>query len=162
MWLRQMGDGLCGVIRHWGSPARSARTVSESIRTPILSLGATSSSIACMIEGTPAITMTLPIQNPGAPDTLLRTSSAALGTRVMRSRASFISAALPERIECIDDRFLLIADDPHFTTQWEILSGRTKNQNIGDCRGISDGGRHRLAGQLRLQLEAALEARRAT
>ena len=54
----------------------------------------------------------------------------------MRRRASFIGAAMPERIECIDDRFLLIADDPHFTTQWEILSGRTKNQNIGDCRGI--------------------------
>jgi hypothetical protein len=30
----------------------------------------------------------------------------------------------------------------------EILSGRTKDQNIGDCRGISDGGRHQLAGQL--------------
>jgi hypothetical protein len=28
-----------------------------------------------MIEGTPAITMTLPIQNPGAPDTLLRMRS---------------------------------------------------------------------------------------
>jgi len=78
--------------------------------------------------------------------------------RVMRRRASFIGAAMPKRIECIDDRFLLIADDPHFTTQGEILSGRTKNQNIGCCRGISDGGRHRLAGQLRLQLEAALEA----
>jgi len=158
MWLRQMGDGLCGVIRHWGSPARSARTVSESIRTPILSLGATSSSIACMIEGTPAITMTLPIQNPGAPDTLLRTSSAALGMRVMRSRASFISAALPERIECIDDRFLLIADDPHCTTQGGNPVRPHQGQNIGYCRGISDGGRRRLAGQLRLQLEAALEA----
>jgi hypothetical protein len=41
----------------------SARTVFESMRTPILSLGATSSSIACMIEGTPAITITLPIQS---------------------------------------------------------------------------------------------------
>ena len=92
MWLRQMGDGLCGVIRHWGSPARSARTVSENMRTPTLSLGATSSSIACMIEGTPAITITLPIQKPGAPDTLLRMSSAPLGMRVMRRRASFISA----------------------------------------------------------------------
>ena len=52
------------------SPSRaSARTVSESMRTPILSLGATSSSIACMIEGTPVITTTLPIQKPGAPDT---------------------------------------------------------------------------------------------
>jgi len=82
--------------------------------------------------------------------------------RVMRTRASFIGAAMPKRIECIDDRFRLIADDPHFTTQGEILSGRTKDQNIGYCRGISDGGRHRLAGQLRLQLEAALEEARAT
>ena len=92
MWLRQMGDGLCGVIRHWGSPARSARTVSESMRTPVLSLGATSSSIACMIDGTPAITITLSIQKPGAPDTLLWMRSAPLGIRVMRRRASFISA----------------------------------------------------------------------
>src|SRR2546423_6221811 len=49
------------------SPSRaSARTVSESMRMRILSLGATSSSIACMIEGIPAITITLPIQKPGA------------------------------------------------------------------------------------------------
>src|SRR5262245_16287583 len=129
------------------------------MRTPILSLGATSSSIACMIEGTPAITIALSIQKPGAPDTLLRMRSAPLGMRVMRRRASFIWApvfsthsckmssarvdrhterlrhavgsdvtvgrpdsaggedigvAMPERIECIDDRFLLIADHPHF------------------------------------------------
>ena len=75
------------------SPSRaSARTVSDSMRTPVLSLGATSSSIACMIEGTPAITMTLPIQMPGAPETLLSTRSAPSGMRVMRRRASFISA----------------------------------------------------------------------
>ena len=75
------------------SPSRAfARTVSESMRTPILSLGATSSSIACMIEGTPAITITLPIQKPGAPDTLLTIRSAPLGRRVMRRRASLISA----------------------------------------------------------------------
>jgi hypothetical protein len=41
-----------------------------------------------MIEGAPAITMTLPIQKPGAPDTLLRMRSAPLGMRVMRRRAS--------------------------------------------------------------------------
>src|SRR2546430_3937333 len=145
------------------SPSRaSARTVSESMRTLVLSLAATSSSIACMIEGTPAITITLPIQKPGAPDTLLRTRSAPWGMRVMRRRASFISApvafshscrmasvaridvdrhpkrlgdavggdvimgrpdpaggenigaAMPERIECVDDRSLLVADHPHF------------------------------------------------
>jgi len=48
-----------------------------------------SSSIAC----TPAITITLPIQKPGAPDdTSLTMRSAPLGMRVMRRRASFISA----------------------------------------------------------------------
>src|SRR5262249_22066135 len=36
------------------SPSRaSARTLSDSIFTPVFSLGATSSSIACMIDGTP-------------------------------------------------------------------------------------------------------------
>jgi hypothetical protein len=38
---------------------------------------------------------------------------------------------MPERIECIGHRFLLIADDPHFTAQGEILSGGTKDQSIG-------------------------------
>src|SRR5262245_17824509 len=75
------------------SPSRaSARAVSEGMRTPILSLGATSSSIACMIEGTTAITITLPIQKPGAPATLLRMRSAPLGMRVMRRRVSLILA----------------------------------------------------------------------
>ena len=46
----------------------SERTVSESMGTPILSLGATSSSIACVIEGTPAIKMRLPIRKPRAPE----------------------------------------------------------------------------------------------
>src|SRR5262249_27191552 len=54
------------------------------MRTPILSLGTTLSSIACMIEGTPAITITLPIQKRGAPETLLRMRSAPLGMRLMR------------------------------------------------------------------------------
>src|SRR6516165_6654867 len=39
--------------------------------------------------------------------------------RVMRRRASFIGAAMPERIECIDDRSLLIADHPHFLEIFE-------------------------------------------
>ena len=46
-----------------------------------------------MIEGTPAITITLPIQKPGAPDTLLRMRSAPLGMRVRRRRASFLGAS---------------------------------------------------------------------
>jgi hypothetical protein len=113
-----------------------------------------------MIEGTPAITITLPIQKPGAPDTLLRTRAAPLG---MHAQARFvhlgagrlhpfvqdgesarigvdrhpeclgdaaggdvtmgrpdpassedIGAAMPERIECVDNRSLLVADHPHF------------------------------------------------
>jgi hypothetical protein len=111
--------------------------------------------IACMIEGMPTITITLLMQKPGAPDTLLRMRSAPLGMRVKRRRASFISApvvfthscrmasaggslsigtpnafatqsavmspwvgpigvVVPERIDCVDDRSLLIADHPHF------------------------------------------------
>ena len=54
-----------------------------------------------MIEGTPAITITLPIQKPGAPDTLLRTSFAPLGMRVMRRRASFISAPHTEHEQAL-------------------------------------------------------------
>ena len=46
--------------------------------TPVFSFGATSSSIACMIDGTPAMMMTLPIQKPGAPDTLLATRAAPI------------------------------------------------------------------------------------
>ena len=44
-----------------------------------------------MIDGTPAITITLPILKPGAPDCLFSTRSAPAGMRAMRSRASFIS-----------------------------------------------------------------------
>ena len=44
-----------------------------------------------MIAGTPAITMTLPIQKPGAFETGLATRSAPSGIRAMRSRASFSS-----------------------------------------------------------------------
>ncbi len=44
-----------------------------------------------MTEGTPAMVMTLPIQKPGAPDTLLATSAAPSGMRAMRMRASFSS-----------------------------------------------------------------------
>ena len=43
-----------------------------------------------MMCGTPAMTMTLPMRKPGAADTLLRTSSAPAGMRVMRMRASFM------------------------------------------------------------------------
>src|SRR5262249_2774627 len=88
------GIGL-GDLAELHSDIAFARIRAERLRehaNPILSLGATSSSIACMIEGTPAITITLPIQKPGPPDTWLRMRSAPLGMRVRRRRASFISA----------------------------------------------------------------------
>jgi hypothetical protein len=44
--------------------AANPRVEFRGIRTLILSLDATSSRIACIIEGTPAITITLPIQEP--------------------------------------------------------------------------------------------------
>src|SRR5215510_2211179 len=50
----------------------------------------TSSSIACMIEGTPAITITLPIQKPGAP----RSPCGSATPLVVKT----IAAAMPERI----------------------------------------------------------------
>ena len=43
---------------------------------PVTSFGATSSIIACITEGTPAMTMTLPSQKPGALEIGLATSSA--------------------------------------------------------------------------------------
>ena len=41
-----------------------------------------------MIDGTPAMTMTLPSQKPGAAEILLSTSAAPCGMRAMRRRAS--------------------------------------------------------------------------
>jgi hypothetical protein len=57
--------------------------------------------MACMIDGTPAMTMTLPSHMPGAPDTLLTTRSAPLGMRVMRMRASFISVPVATSRSCM-------------------------------------------------------------
>ena len=77
--------------------------------------------------------------------------------RVMRRRASSIGALSASTIAFFSSPTIRTSQ-----RKGEILSGRTKDQNIGYCRGISDGGRHRLVGQLRLPLEAALEAARAT
>src|SRR6516225_836120 len=108
------------------------------MQAPILSLGATSSSIACMIEGTPAITITLPIQKPGAPDTLLRMRSALLGMRVMRRRASFISAPVVFTHSCrmASARGSLSIGTPNaFATQYRrVTVGRpdpTGGEDIG-------------------------------
>jgi hypothetical protein len=89
-WCR---DGfLNGAQRRADVPSRAlARTESDSIRTPDFSFGETMSIIACMIEGTPAITMTLPILKPGARIVALEISSARR-ERAIRSRASFRSA----------------------------------------------------------------------
>ena len=77
------------------SPSRAlARTVSDSMRTPDFSFGATMSIIACMMEGTPAMTMTLPSLKPGARMVALWISSAPSGMRAMRSRASLRSCSL--------------------------------------------------------------------
>ena len=55
-----------------------------------------------MIEGTPAITMTLPSQKPGAAEILLSTSSAPCGIRAMRRRASLSSIAGARAREDLD------------------------------------------------------------
>ena len=57
--------------------------------TPFVSRVATSSIMAFMIFGTPAMTKTLPIWKPGAFDTGLSMSVAPTGIRAMRIRASF-------------------------------------------------------------------------
>jgi hypothetical protein len=64
---RRIGLGDLAELHPDVAVERIRAHVSESMRTPILSLGATSSSIACRIEGTPAITTTLAIQKPRRP-----------------------------------------------------------------------------------------------
>src|SRR6516162_69951 len=99
---RHFGIGL-GNLAELGADVALARVRAQRLRQHAnagFELGATSSSIACMMVGTPAMTMTLPIQIPGAPDTLLSTRSAPLGMRVMRSRASFISAPVARSRSC--------------------------------------------------------------
>ena len=65
--------------------------MTDNSLVPVFSFGATSSSMACITAGMPAMVMTLPIQKPGAPDTLFATSAAPRGMRAMRSRASLSS-----------------------------------------------------------------------
>src|SRR6266403_2155919 len=83
-----------------------ARTESDSIRTPDFSFGATMSIIACMIDGTPAITMTLPILKPGASiagDVVMGRPDAAGGEDV--------GVAMAQRIQRRDDVGLVVGDD---------------------------------------------------
>ena len=60
-----------------------------ALAAPPTSVGAIPSNIACMMEGTPAITWTLPIRKPGALLTGLSISVAPTGAFAMRSRAAF-------------------------------------------------------------------------
>ena len=89
----------------------SVCTVSESIRTPILSLGATSSSIACMIEATLAITITFADPEARRPRHLVEDEIRALGNAPMRRRASFISAPVVFTHSCRMARARPIAVD---------------------------------------------------
>ena len=66
----------------------------DVMRAPVASVGATLSSMACMIAGTPAMTMTLPMQDPGAREIGLSMRSAPSGMRAMRRRASLRSSGL--------------------------------------------------------------------
>ncbi len=78
-----------------------------------------------MIEGTPAITITLPIQKPGAPDTSLRTRSAPFGMRVIRMRASLISlpVALSHSCRMASARGSMSIGTPNaLATQSEVMS----------------------------------------
>ena len=61
--------------------------VADSMRAPVLSDGVAAISIACMMLGTPAITITLPSLKPGAFEIALSTRSAPVGMRAIRSRA---------------------------------------------------------------------------
>src|SRR6516165_6199814 len=68
---------------------------------------------------------TLPIQKPGAPDTLLRMRSAPLGMRVMRRRASLISAPVVFTHSCrmASARGSLSIGTPNaFATQSAVMS----------------------------------------
>src|SRR5262249_58919236 len=119
------------------SPSRaSARTVSESMRTLTLSLGAISSSIACRGHAfhhdyiadpearRPRHVVDNEISEDGerariAVDRHTARRRHAVGGDVTVGRPNpaggeDICVAMPERIECVDDRSLLIADHPHF------------------------------------------------
>ncbi len=74
---------------------RPASIVSESTGTEAGSTFTTSSIIACRIAGTPAMTKTFLIRNPGAAETAFRMSAAPSGIRAILSRLSFGSIPRP-------------------------------------------------------------------
>ena len=76
-------------------PRRAAHgEIADSIGGPPVRLGSTPASIASKIEGTPAITCTLPSVKPGAAETGLSIRVAPSGTRAMRQTRG-VSAPAP-------------------------------------------------------------------
>src|SRR5216683_2730393 len=104
-----------------------ARTDSDSIRTPDFSFGATMSIIACMIEGTPAITMTLPILKPVAKprhhfgmmiDADAERFRNAVGGDVVMGRPNAaggkdVGVAAAQGVQCRDDFGFLVGYDAY-------------------------------------------------
>ena len=76
-----------------------------------------------MIAGTPAIMMTLPIQKPGAPDTLFATSVAPRGMRAMRMRASFSSPPILASALLHDAHRLRVEVDRHAERLGDAIGG---------------------------------------
>ena len=87
-----MVSGCAFWISPSGPPIRPSPnghcTVADSSFVPVRSVGTTLSSIAWKIEGTPAMTCTLPMRKPGAVEIGLSICSAPRGMRAMRLRAS--------------------------------------------------------------------------
>ena len=94
-----------------------------------------------MIVGTPAITMTLPIQKPGAADTLLSTRSAPAGIRVMRSRASFSSEPVARQPLMQDFHRARIVVDRHAERLGDAVGG-----DVVMGRADAAGGEHIIVG----------------
>src|SRR5262249_8839744 len=106
---------------------------------------------------TPAITITLPIQKRGAPETLLRMRSAPLGMRLMRMRASFISAPVVFTHSCrmASARGSVSIGTPNaFATQSAVMSGASAVDRI---RPQARGAQGREAGGEAASQEAAAD-----
>jgi hypothetical protein len=91
------GIGL-GDVAELGTDIALARIGADSFRKHTeagLELGPHRSSIACMIEGTPASTITLPIQKAGRARHLVEDEIGSRGMRVIRMRASVIRRRSP-------------------------------------------------------------------
>ena len=120
----RLGDfGEPGRIGAFGTPVASI--VSISIFAPVSRRGTMSSSIACMIRGTPASTMTFSILKPGALEMEFCTSSAPTGRRAMRRRAALRSSGFSRsssramaRGSSITSRPSALATDSEVMSSW--------------------------------------------